>query len=148
MNMLRTTTEAMSSVLGGTDSLTVNAFDESFETPTDFGERIARNQQLLLKEESYLDKVVDPAAGSYYIETLTASIAKEAWNIFLTTEEKGGFVEAMKVGFVQDTINATAQKRDMDIANRKGTPGRRPSFSQEKLPLGDLGECPLDLEEL
>lgn len=119
VNMLRTTTEAMSSVIGGTDSLTVNAFDEAFETPSGFGERIARNQQLLLKEESYLDKVADPAAGSYYIETLTASIADEAWNIFLATEEKGGFVEAMKAGFVQETIKATAAKRDQDIANRK-----------------------------
>jgi methylmalonyl-CoA mutase len=119
VNMLRTTTEAMSSVIGGTDSLTVNAFDESFETPTEFGERIARNQQLLLKEESYLDKVADPAAGSYYIETLTNSIAEEAWKIFLETEEKGGFIKAMKIGFVQDTINATSEKRDQDIANRK-----------------------------
>lgn len=119
VNMLRTTTEAMSSVIGGTDSLTVNAFDEGFETPTEFGERIARNQQLLLKEESYMDKVADPAAGSYYIENLTNSIAEEAWKIFLAVEEKGGFIAALKEGFVQNTIKETAQKRDMDIANRK-----------------------------
>ncbi len=119
VNMLRTTTEAMSSVIGGTDSLTVNAFNESFDTPTEFGERIARNQQLLLKEESYLDKVADPAAGSYYIESLTASIAEEAWKIFFATEEKGGFIAAMKAGFIQDKIYATAQQRDQDIANRK-----------------------------
>ena len=137
VNMLRTTTEAMSSVIGGTDSLTVNAFDESFQTPSEFGERIARNQQLLLKEESYLDKVADPAAGSYYIESLTASIAEEAWKIFLATEEKGGFIEALKAGFVQDTIYATAQKRDQDIANRReiflGT-NQFPNFN-EKLEL-------------
>ncbi len=119
VNMLRTTTEAMSSVIGGADSLTVNAFDESYQIPEEFGERIARNQQLLLKEESYLDKVADPSAGSYYIETLTASIAEEAWKIFLATEEKGGFIKAMSSNFIQDTIKATAQKRDMDIANRK-----------------------------
>ncbi len=119
VNMLRTTTEAMSSVIGGTDSLTVNAFDEPFETPTEFGERIARNQQLLLKEESYMDKVADPAAGSYYIENLTNSIANEAWRIFLAVEEKGGFIAALKDGFVQNTIKETAQKRDMNIANRK-----------------------------
>jgi methylmalonyl-CoA mutase len=119
VNMLRTTTEAMSSVIGGADSLTVNAFDEAYQIPEEFGERIARNQQLLLKEESYLDKVADPSAGSYYLETLTASIAEEAWKIFLATEEKGGFIKAMSCNFVQDTIKATAQKRDMDIANRK-----------------------------
>ncbi len=119
VNMLRTTTEAMSSVIGGTNSLTVNAFDEAFRTPDEFGERIARNQQLLLKEESYLDKVADPAAGSYYIETLTASIAEEAWDLFLATEEKGGFIEAIKAGFVQETINATAKERDQNIANRQ-----------------------------
>jgi len=141
VNMLRTTTEAMSSVIGGTDSLTVNAFDESYETPSEIGERIARNQQLLLKEESYMDKVADPAAGSYYIETLTASIAEEAWKIFLATEEKGGFTEAMKKGFVQDTINATATKRDQDIAMRKeiflGT-NQFPNFTETmKLNLGE-----------
>jgi methylmalonyl-CoA mutase len=119
VNMLRTTTEAMSSVIGGTDSLTINAFNESFENPTEFGERIARNQQLLLKEESYFDKVVDPSAGSYYIENLTDSIATEAWKIFLEVEEKGGFVKAMKFGHIQKTIKASAEKRDMDIANRK-----------------------------
>ncbi len=135
VNMLRTTTEAMSSVLGGTDSLTVNAYNEIFENPTDFSERIARNQQLLLKEESYLDKVADPAAGSYYIESLTASIAENAWKLFLETEEKGGFVEAMKSGFIQEKIKSTAQKRDMDIANRKeillGT-NQYPNFNEVK----------------
>lgn len=119
VNMLRTTTEAMSSVIGGADSLTVNSFEDTYQAPTEFGERIARNQQLLLKEESYLDKVADPAAGSYYVESLTASIAEEAWKLFLATEEKDGFVQALKAGFVQETIKATAQKRDMDIANRK-----------------------------
>ncbi len=138
VNMLRTTTEAMSSVIGGTDSLTVNAFNEAFDIPSEFGERIARNQQLLLKEESYLDKVADPAAGSYYIESLTASIAEEAWRLFLETEEKGGFIGAMKAGFIQDTIYATAQQRDQDIANRKeiflGT-NQFPNFN-EKIGVG------------
>lgn len=134
VNMLRTTTEAMSSVIGGTDSLTVNAFNESFEEPTEFGERIARNQQLLLKEESYLDKVVDPSAGSYYIESLTHSIAEEAWALFLKVEDKGGFVEALNAGFIQDSIKAVASKRDLDIACRKeiflGT-NQFPNFSEE-----------------
>lgn len=119
VNLLRTTTEAMSAVIGGVDSLTVNAFDESFQVPSEFGERIARNQQLLLKEESYLDKVADPSAGSYYIESLTASIAEEAWKIFLATEEKGGYIQSLVAGFIQGTIKETAQKRDRDIATRK-----------------------------
>jgi len=119
VNLLRTSTESMSSVLGGTDSLTVAPFNSVFEETTGFSERLARNQQLLLKEESYLDKVADPAAGSYYIENLTDSIAEQAWKLFLEVQEKGGFVEACKQGFVQTKIKETAQKRDMAIAMRK-----------------------------
>ena len=119
VNMLRTTTESMSSIIGGTDSLTVNPFDLVFQKPNEFSERIARNQQLLLKEESYLDKVVDPAAGSYYIENLTTAIADQAWKLFLEVQEKGGFVEAFKVGFIQEKVKKTAQKRDMAIATRQ-----------------------------
>lgn len=119
VNMLRTTTESMSSIIGGTDSMTVIPFNASYEEPTDFSERIARNQQLLLKEESHLDKVADPSAGSYYIENLTDSIAEQAWKLFLHVQEKGGYLEAFKSGFIQETIKNTAQKRDMAIANRK-----------------------------
>jgi len=81
VNLLRTQTEAMSATLGAVDSLTVRPFDEVFETPTAFAERIATNQQLLLKEESHFDKVTDPAAGSYYIEILTNSLAQQAWKL-------------------------------------------------------------------
>jgi len=119
VNMLRTTTESMSSIIGGTDSLTVNPFNMIFEKSTDFSERIARTQQLLLKEESYFDKVVDPAAGSYYIENLTGSIAEETWKLFLEVQEKGDFLEAFKAGFIQEVMKETTQKRDMDIATRK-----------------------------
>jgi len=119
VNMLRTQTEAMSAVLGGVDSMTVKAFNSAYQKPDEFGERIARNQQMLLKEEAHFDKVIDPSAGSYYIETLTDSIAEQAWKIFVETEENGGFVAALKQGNVQAQINATAQKRDIDIANRK-----------------------------
>ncbi|MCT4615143.1 MAG: methylmalonyl-CoA mutase family protein [Marinifilaceae bacterium] len=119
VNMLRTQTEAMSAVLGGLDSFTVNPFNSIYEDTTEFSERIARNQQLLLKEESHFGKIADPAAGSYYIETLTESISEEAWKLFLETEEKGGYVEAFKAGFIQETIEETARKRDMAVANRK-----------------------------
>ena len=119
VNMLRTTTEAMSAIIGGTDSLAVEPYNAAFEDPGDFAERIARNQQLILKEESHFDKIVDPSAGSYYIENLTHSIATEAFKLFLETDEKGGFIQAFKNGFVQEKIAETARKRDMAIATRK-----------------------------
>jgi methylmalonyl-CoA mutase len=119
VNILRTTTEAMSSVLGGVDSLTVLPFDLTYEEPTAFAERIARNQQILLKGEVHLDKVADPAAGSYYIENLTDSICREAWKLFQEVESKGGFVEAFYEGFIQDAIVTTAMQRDQNIAHRK-----------------------------
>ena len=119
VNLLRTTTESMSAVLAGVDSHTVRPFDAHFRSPAAFPERIARNQQIILKEEAYLDKIVDPAAGSYYIENLTDSIAEEAWKLFVETEAAGGYTEAFKKGLVQDRIEATAQKRDMHIAQRR-----------------------------
>jgi methylmalonyl-CoA mutase len=118
VNMLRTTTSSMSAILGGADSLTVQPFDVPFETPTAFAERIARNQQLIIKEESYFDKVADPAAGSYYVESLTDSLIKAAWELFLEIQEKGGYLAAVKAGFIQQQIKETAQKRDMQIATR------------------------------
>ncbi|NJK94945.1 MAG: methylmalonyl-CoA mutase small subunit [Bacteroidales bacterium] len=119
VNMLRTTTESMSAVIAGVDSLTVMPFDVTFEKPTDFAERIARNQQIILKEESYLDKIVDPSAGSYYIENLTDAIITEAWNLFLEVQNKGGFIAAVKEGFIQAKVKEVAQKRDMAIATRR-----------------------------
>ena len=121
VNMLRTTTETMSAAIAGADSISTVPFDVAYKQADDFSYRIARNQQLLLKEESYLDKIVDPAAGSYYIENLTDSIAQYAWQQFLAVEEKGGFASAIRQGFVQDEIAKTAQQRDMDIATRKTT---------------------------
>ncbi len=119
VNMLRTQTEAMSAALGGAHSITVLPFDAIFEETTEFSERIARNQQALLKEESYLDKIADPSAGSYYIENLTASLADEAWNLFLNVQEKGGFIAAFREGFIQNEINEMAAKRDKNIALRR-----------------------------
>jgi len=119
VNLLRTQTEAMSAVLGGTNSLTVLPFNAIYEETNDISERIARNQQILLKEESHFDKIADPAAGSYYIETLTNSIAEQAWKLFLDVQEKGGYVAAFKEGFVQAQVNATATKMDSAIATRR-----------------------------
>ena len=119
VNLLRSQTETMSAALGGVHSIVVTPFDVTYEEPNDFSERIARNQQLLCKEESHFDKVVDPGAGSYFIETLTDSLAVEGWKIFLKVEEEGGFLEAVKKGTVQDDINATNVKRHGDAAKRK-----------------------------
>ncbi|MBQ9473427.1 MAG: methylmalonyl-CoA mutase small subunit [Bacteroidales bacterium] len=121
VNMLRTTTETMSAAIGGADSISTPPFDAAYRKADDFGQRIARNQQLLLKEESYMDKIVDPSAGSYYIENLTDSIAHHAWQLFLQVEQLGGFAEAIKQGFVQDEIERTATRRDNDIATRRTT---------------------------
>ncbi len=119
VNMLRTQTEAMSAAIGACHSLTVQPFDKVFRTPNEFSERIARNQQLLLKEESYLSMIVDPGAGSYYIENLTDSIASEAWKLFLAVEEKGGYLKALQAGFIQGEVKASAQQRAKAVAARK-----------------------------
>lgn len=119
VNMLRTQTEAMSAALGGADSITVLPFNAIFDEPGEFSERIARNQQILLKEEAHLDKVADPGAGSYYIENLTASLAEHAWNLFLQVQEKDGFIQAFRDGFIQNEIKATTAKRDSNVAFRR-----------------------------
>jgi len=119
VNALRTQTEAMSASLGGVDSMTVLPFDAIYEVSTEFSDRIARNQQLLLKEEVNFDKIADPGAGSYYIEELTASIADQAWKLFLEVQEKGGFLAALRAGFIQSEIKNMAAKRDLNIATRR-----------------------------
>ena len=121
VNMLRGTTEAMSATSGGVHSLEVTPFDTSFENPTEFSKRIARNVELLLKNESHFDQVVDPAGGSYYVENLTQSIAAEAWKLFLEIEEKGGYTEAYKAGLIVERIKASAAAKDKNIATRRQT---------------------------
>ena len=121
VNMLRGTTEAMSATIAGVYSLEVTPFDTSFENPTEFSKRIARNVELLLKNESHFDQVVDPAGGSYYVENLTQSIAAEAWKLFLEIEEKGGYTEAYKAGLIVERIKASAAAKDKNIATRRQT---------------------------
>lgn len=119
VNMLRTQTEAMSATLGGVDSLTVLPFNYVYEQPTEFSERIARNQQILLQEECHFDDIVDPAAGSYYIEMLTDKIAETSWKLFLEIQNQGGYIAAFKNGFIQKEISQTAQLRNSNIATRR-----------------------------
>ena len=121
VNMLRGTTEAMSATIAGVHSLEVTPFDTSFENPTEFSKRIARNVELLLKHESHFDQVVDPAGGSYYIENLTDSIANEAWKLFREIEEKGGYTAAYESGFIVERVKASAAAKDKNIATRRQT---------------------------
>ena len=115
-NLLRTTTETMSAILGGADSITVLPFDQWRSEPGPFSKRLARNQQLLLMEESYLDKVADPAAGSYFIEHLTRSLAEQSWKLFLEVQEDGGFIEAFRTGSIQQKIKESATQRKSRLA--------------------------------
>jgi methylmalonyl-CoA mutase len=119
MNLLRTQTEAMSTALGGVDSMTVTPFDVTYEEPNDFSERLARNQQLLLKEESHMGRIVDVAGGSYYIENITVAIAEQAWKLFLAVEEDGGFYAQVKAGKVQAAVAESTKTRHANVAKRK-----------------------------
>ena len=142
VNLLRTQTEAMSAALAGVHSMRVVPFNVAYEAPTEFSERIARNQQLLLKEEAHFNRIVDPAAGSYYIETLTDAMAKEAWKLFLSTEDEGGMLAAVLNSKVQDAVNVSNEARHEAVSKRKeillGT-NQFPNFnelSEGRRPLG------------
>ncbi|MCB2154164.1 acyl-CoA mutase large subunit family protein [bacterium] len=118
-NMLRTTIEAFAGAVGGCQSMFVAPFDEVLGKPDEFSARIARNQQIVLREESYLNKAVDPAAGSYYVEALTDSIAKAAWDLFREVEKTGGLAAALKAGTPQAAIRDTAAKKRKAITGRR-----------------------------
>ncbi len=114
-NVIRTAYEAMSAVLGGTQSLHTNSFDEAIALPTEFSAKIARNTQLILAEETGVAKVVDPLAGSYYIESLTNSLADAAWNIIQEVEKIGGMTKAVEAGMPKLQIEASAARKQVRI---------------------------------
>jgi methylmalonyl-CoA mutase len=114
-NVVRTTIEAMAAVLGGTQSLHTNSFDEAIALPTEFSARIARNTQLILAEESGVTKVVDPLGGSYYIESLTHAIASEAWKIITEVEGLGGMTKAVETGMPKLRIEDSAARRQARV---------------------------------
>ena len=156
VNLLRSQTETMSAALANVDSIVVTPFDKPYEQPTEFAERIARNQQLLLKEEAHFDKLVDVAGGSYTIEHLTDAIAQEGWKLFLAVEEAGGFLTEALKGNVTNAINATNDKRHAAAATRKefilGTnqfpnftetsEGKQPCSAACGCAAGEAGELP------
>ena len=108
-NMLRSTTEAMSASIGGANSIVVLPFDVEFNPQNDFSSRMARNQQLILKDESYLNIVADMSAGSYYIENLTETLCEKAWEQFKVVESKGGLLACLKSNYIQDIISKDAE---------------------------------------
>ena len=150
VNLLRSQTEVMSAAIANVDSIVVTPFDQPYEVPTDFAERIARNQQLLLKEEAHFDKLVDVAGGSYTIEHLTDAIAKEGWQLFLAVENAGGFLAEALKGNIVNAVNASNDKRHDDAAKRKefilGT-NQFPNFteiSEGKTPMASCCGCHKD----
>jgi methylmalonyl-CoA mutase len=119
VNLLRATTEAFAAVVGGCASLHVAAFDECFRVPDDFSRRLARNIQIILGEECQLGRVVDPAGGSWYVETLTRQLAEKAWALFQEIEKHGGMAAALRAGFPQETVEKLANDRITAVESRR-----------------------------
>src|SRR5690606_7949652 len=114
-NIIRTAYEALAAVLGGTQSLHTNSFDEAIALPTDFSARIARNTQLILQHETGITRVVDPLGGSYYVESLTAELVAEARVLLAEVERLGGMVKAVQAGLPKRKIEEAAAKRAANI---------------------------------
>jgi len=118
--MLRGTTEAMSSILGGADLVSVLPYDHPYEKGSEFSDRIARNVQIILREEVHFDQVADPASGSYYIESLTDSLAEKAWNLFCEVESKGGYKKAFEAGWIQEKVLFSRSKKVQRSSSGRG----------------------------
>ena len=119
VNMLRNTIATSAAAIGGADSVVTGAFDAALGQPSSLGRRISRNTQLLLQEESALHRVVDPAGGSYFIESVTDELSTAAWSLFQSIESKGGIFETLGSGWLQAEIAAVREKRFADIGKRK-----------------------------
>jgi len=119
VNMLRTTTECISSILGGANTICNLPYDALYKSSNEFGDRIARNQLLVLKQESYFDKVNNPADGAYYIESLTEQLAEKALELFKNIEANGGFLAQLKEGTIQRKIKESAAKEQADFDTEK-----------------------------
>jgi len=119
VNMLRGTTEAFAAIAGGCDSLHVGAFDEVIRPPDEFSRRIARNTQIILRDECHFDHVIDPAGGSYYVENLTGELGTKAWALFRKIEALGGMAKAIDAGIPQHQVNEVATKKIEAVAQRR-----------------------------
>lgn len=118
-NVLRATTEAMSAAIGGVDSLAVAPFDETYRNADEPSRRLARNTQIIIKKEAWLDRTVDPGAGSYYIETLTDSLARAAWKLMQEVESMGGYLTARDCGMIPDQVRQARKKAEDALAMRR-----------------------------
>jgi methylmalonyl-CoA mutase len=119
VNMLRTTTEAFSGVLGGCDSMHIGPMDEVARVPNDFSRRVARNTHSVIREEAGMTRTVDPAGGSWYVESLTDSIARRSWELFRDVEKQGGMAKALQTGFPQEQVAGVALQRAQAYAQRR-----------------------------
>jgi methylmalonyl-CoA mutase len=119
VNMLRTTSQCMSAALGGANTVNVSNFNAAYKQDDDFAQRMGRNISLILKEESYFNKVSDPSAGSYYIEQITNELSQNAWTQFQEIESQGGWIEAVKSNSIQEMIeqNAALQEEKLSLGN-------------------------------
>ena len=137
-NMLRVTTEAMSAIIGGCSALSVRAYDETFQESDEFSRRISRNISTILKEESYFDKVIDPSAGSYFIENLTFQIAEEAFTLLQAVENQGGIIEAFEKNYIQNEIKRNFEaKQDSLLKNESIMIGVN-KFRHDEIPFNKI----------
>jgi len=149
INMLRTTIETLAGVVGGVDSFTTEPYNTIFAKPDEFAHRIAVNQQIVIKEEAYADKVTDPAGGSYYVENLTVKLIEEAWNLFLEIEEKGGYCEALHSGYITDLVEKIAQKEiSLVDQGQKSILGTNKYPNQDENLLKTTINKPLDISDI
>lgn len=119
VNMLRSTSEAMAGAIAGLDEMEILPFDSTFRKPDQFSRRIARNVHHLMREESFMGEVIDPSAGSYYIDTLTEELAKEAWSQFKKIEASGGLIQYFESGALREDLLSVRKKREERLAHRK-----------------------------
>ena len=119
VNLLRGATEAFAAVAGGCDSLEVGSFEEVIRPPDEGSRRLARNTQIILREECHFDHVIDPAGGSYYVETLTDQLARKAWTLFREIEKLGGMANAVAAGMPQENVRAVAARKAELVATRR-----------------------------
>jgi methylmalonyl-CoA mutase len=138
VNVLRSTTEAMAAAIGGADSIQVEAFDRTYREPDETSRRLARNTQLILKKEAWLDRSVDPAGGSYYLETLTDAFARDAWALFQQVEAAGGFLKYVESGALDHVDLAKSHTdRELAVSTRRATivgTNQYPNLQERMLP--------------
>jgi methylmalonyl-CoA mutase len=147
-NMVRVVSEGMSAVIGGADYVMIHPYNEYYEEPSDFSKRIARNVQHILREESHLGRVADPAAGSYYIENMTDEIAGQSWDLFKEIEAQGGFLKSAEQGTLQEMIQASAGRKKQEYATRKRVLVGTNNYPNSADSIPDSAKRPLPAETL